>query len=169
MKQFNITYDKAKDIENKVTDYYEQLFKRVDPKSTKGGSNQYDFADLIMYDSKMMAHCLEVKTRSYTYGELLELGSILVEEKKLINIRNKYGCSNFTLITITKDNKIIKSKVNDSLEIKEYKAPISSCWDRRYIKKRMYVIYPNNWELVEIEGINKSDFTSMNEIIKSWI
>lgn len=132
-------YTQAKYMENKVVDYYENEFKKVDPNSIKIYVNEYDYADLVMQDSKGNNHCIEVKYRTYDYKTLLFTGTF-VDKAKLDNIKQRYGVSKFTLITLTSDGRFFKSIIHDKLLVVNKKAPKKSCFgEKEYVYKDFYV------------------------------
>lgn len=149
-----ITYDKAKEQEDKVTEYYEDKFLKYDSEAKRIIVNQYDYSDLIMFDSKGKYHCLEVKYRRFDKAFHLREG-VMVDYDKLIHICNKFNVKYFTLITLTSDGFYFKTKIDSNCYSEMRKLPKKSCFGaKEYIEKRV-ILTKNHEEIGYTSELDK--------------
>lgn len=115
-----MSYNKYKDIEQQIINYYTMLFKNVDNMCEVIEIDRYSPADLIIKDSMGNYHCLEVKVREnpYTLQHISGQGT-WVEKIKLDKLKELYDVNSFTLITVTSDKYFIRTIIDYSCEVEE--------------------------------------------------
>lgn len=145
--QVRITYEEAKEKERIITDYYWKKFQEVDKGAKRLEDKRYNFGDLAVKDSRGKLHVLEVKYRHYDL-EYFKNNGVFVDKMKLDNIKKEYGVESFTLITITSDNEVIKTKINNSCECRKFNAPRKSYVITQYVEKEMLISYFYQWDSI---------------------